>query len=84
MFWSIRGYKLQNKTRDLIEQIYISPMALKLRLLANADGSNARNFSIMLDYRNILRFIFDYAEKGAFERDAEFKWARYYNFETVM
>lgn len=50
-------------------------MALRLRLLANADGSNARNFSIMLDYRNILRFIFDYAEKGAFERDADIKWA---------
>lgn len=48
-------------------------MALRLRLLANTDGSNARNFSIMLDYRNILRFIFDYAEKGAFEREAEFR-----------
>ncbi|KMQ97580.1 vacuolar protein sorting-associated protein 13a [Lasius niger] len=72
-------HKINNngKKRDLIEQIYISPMALRLRLLANADGSNARNFSIMLDYRNILRFIFDYAEKGAFERDAEFRLPSY-------
>ncbi|EFN62404.1 Vacuolar protein sorting-associated protein 13A [Camponotus floridanus] len=73
-----------NKKTDLIEQIYISPMALRLRLLANTDGSNARNFSIMLDYRNILRFIFDYAEKGAFEREAEFRLPSYQkNFIVV-
>ncbi|XP_072752571.1 intermembrane lipid transfer protein VPS13A [Anoplolepis gracilipes] len=72
-------HKINNngKKRDLIEQIYISPMTVRLKLLANTDGSNARNFSIMLDYRNILRFIFDYAEKGSFERDAEFRLPSY-------
>lgn len=70
------AYELQDmnsKRRDLIEQIYISPMALRLKLLANTDISNARNFSNVLSYHNVLRFIFEYAEKGTFERDVEFR-----------
>lgn len=76
--WLIHAYELQDtnsKNRDLIEQIYISPMALRLKLLANTDVSNARNFSNVLGYHNVLRFIFEYAEKGTFERDVEFRWA---------
>ncbi|XP_025991463.1 vacuolar protein sorting-associated protein 13A isoform X2 [Solenopsis invicta] len=65
------------KKKDLIEQIYISPMALRLRLLANSDGSNARNFSNVLGYHNVLRFIYEYAEKGTFERDVEFRLPDY-------
>lgn len=57
--------------KDIIEQIYISPMIVRLKLLANTDGT--RSFSNVLDYHNVLRFIFDYAEKGTFERDAEFR-----------
>ncbi|KAL6266414.1 hypothetical protein P5V15_003265 [Pogonomyrmex californicus] len=66
-----------NGKKDLIEQIYISPMVLRLKLLANTDGSNARNFSNVLGYHNVLRFIFEYAEKGTFERDAEFRLPGY-------
>jgi len=61
------------KRKDLIEQIYISPMVLRLKLLANTDGSNTRNFSNVLDYHNVLRLIFEYAEKGTFERDVEIR-----------
>lgn len=77
-FWLIHAFESQDtnsKKKELIEQIYISPMALRLKLLANADGSNARNFSNVLGYHNVLRFIFEYAEKGTFERDVEFRWA---------
>jgi hypothetical protein len=68
-------YALQNanKRKDLIEQIYISPMVLRLKLLANTDGSNIRNSNNILDYHNILRFIFEYTEKGMFERNVEFR-----------
>lgn len=61
------------KRKDLIEQIYISPIVLRLKLLASTDGFNARNFSNVLGYHNVLRFIFEYAEKGTFERDVEFR-----------
>lgn len=61
------------KRKDLIEQIYISPMVLRLKLLANTDGFNTRNLSNVLGYHNVLRFIFEYAEKGTFERDVEFR-----------
>ncbi|XP_070527175.1 intermembrane lipid transfer protein VPS13A isoform X2 [Cardiocondyla obscurior] len=72
------------KRKDLIEQIYISPVVLRLKLLANTDGFNARNFSNMLGYHNILRFIFEYAEKGIFERDVEFRLPTYQkSFITV-
>ncbi|XP_012533549.1 vacuolar protein sorting-associated protein 13A isoform X2 [Monomorium pharaonis] len=72
------------KRKDLIEQIYISPMTLRLKLLANTDGSNARNFSNVLGYHNILRFIFEYAERGTFERNVEFRLPHYRNnFITV-
>lgn len=67
---------LQNangKRKNLIEQIYISPMVLRLKLLANTEGTNPRNFGNVVDYNNIVRFIFEYAEKGAFERDVEFR-----------
>lgn len=69
-------YDFQNansKRKDLIEQIYVSPMVLRLKLLANTEGTNARNFGNIADYHNIVRFIFEYAEKSAFERDAEFR-----------
>ncbi|KYM95926.1 Vacuolar protein sorting-associated protein 13C [Cyphomyrmex costatus] len=66
-----------SKRKYLIEQIYISPIALSLRLLANTDGSNTRNFSNVLGYHNVLRFIFEYAEKGTFERDVEFRLPDY-------
>lgn len=62
------------KRKDLIEQIYIAPIILRLKLLANTDGFNARNFSNTFGYHNVLRFIFEYAEKGTFERDVEFRW----------
>lgn len=67
---------LQNangRKKNLIEQIYISPMVLRLKLLANTESTNARNFGNIADYHNIVRFIFEYAEKGAFERDVEFR-----------
>lgn len=48
-------------------------MVLRLKLLANTDGSNTRSFNNVLDYHNILRFIFEYAEKGMFERNVEFR-----------
>ncbi|EZA49615.1 Vacuolar protein sorting-associated protein 13A [Ooceraea biroi] len=66
-----------SKRKNLIEQIYISPMALRMKLLANTDGSSVRNFSNSLDYHNVLRFIFEYAEKGGFERNAEFRLPAY-------
>nr|XP_012219129.1 PREDICTED: vacuolar protein sorting-associated protein 13A-like isoform X1 [Linepithema humile] len=73
-----------SKRKDLIEQIYISPMVLRLKLLANTDGSNTRNFNNVLDYHNILRFIFEYAEKGMFERNVEFRLPSYRkNFITA-
>lgn len=65
--------QIANKTTDLIQQVYISPVAVRVKLLANTDGSNVRNFSNKLDYHNVLRFVFEYAEKGAFERDADFR-----------
>ncbi|KAG5314184.1 VP13A protein, partial [Acromyrmex insinuator] len=72
------------KGKDLIEQIYISPIALRLRLLANTDGTNTRNFNNVLDYHNVLRFIFEYAEKGTFKRDVEFRLPDYRkSFMTV-
>lgn len=48
-------------------------MVLRLKLLASTDGFNARNFNSMLGYHNVLRFIFEYAEKGTFERNVEFR-----------
>ncbi|XP_077263954.1 intermembrane lipid transfer protein VPS13A isoform X2 [Temnothorax americanus] len=68
---------INSKSRHLIEQIYISPMVLRLKLLANPDGFNARNFSNVDGYNNVLRFIFEYAEKGTFERDVEFRLLDY-------
>lgn len=64
---------INNKRKDVIEQIYVSSMVLRLKLLANTEGSNARNLSDVTDYHKVVRFIFEYAEKGAFEKDAEFR-----------
>ncbi|XP_020288636.1 vacuolar protein sorting-associated protein 13A-like isoform X2 [Pseudomyrmex gracilis] len=66
---------VNNRKKDIIEQIYISPMVVRLKLLANTDGT--RSFSNVLDYHNVLRFIFEYAEKGTFEKDAEFRLPGY-------
>jgi hypothetical protein len=69
-------HKLQNtnsKRENLIEQIYISPMVLRMKLLASTDGSNIQYLNNTLGYHNIFQFIFEYAEKGAFERNAEFR-----------
>ncbi|XP_011865236.1 PREDICTED: vacuolar protein sorting-associated protein 13A-like isoform X2 [Vollenhovia emeryi] len=66
-----------SKRKNLVERIYISPIVLRLKLLANTDGLNARNFSNVLGYHNVLRFIFEYAEKGTFERNVEFRLPEY-------
>ncbi|EFN86841.1 Vacuolar protein sorting-associated protein 13A [Harpegnathos saltator] len=74
-------HKISNNTngkrKDLIEQIYVSPMVLRLKLLANTEGSNARNFDDVADYHNIVQFVFEYAEKGVFERDVKFRLPGY-------
>lgn len=54
--------------------MYISPILIRLILLADTERPNIYNISDIADYTNILRFIFEYAEKGGSEKHAEFRY----------
>lgn len=54
--------------------MYISPVIISLKLLANTEGPKIYNSSDLTDYHNIVKYIFEYAENGSFEKHAEFKF----------
>lgn len=68
--------KLQNiiKRKNIIEHIFISPILIRLILLADAENPNIYNINDIADYKNIIRFIFEYSEKGGSEKHAEFRY----------
>lgn len=55
----------------MIEHIYISPILIRVILLADTERPNIYNIA---DYKNIVRFIFEYSEKGGSEKHAEFRF----------
>ncbi|XP_076375159.1 intermembrane lipid transfer protein VPS13A isoform X2 [Megalopta genalis] len=84
---SNRNNELQSssvKKRNIIEQLYISPILVRLILLADTERPNIYNISDIADYKNIVRFIFEYSENGSSEKHAEFRLPCYQkNFITV-
>lgn len=58
----------------MIEHMYISPILIRLILLADTERPNIYNISDIADYKNIVRFIFEYSEKGGSEKHAEFRF----------
>ncbi|XP_015437338.1 PREDICTED: vacuolar protein sorting-associated protein 13A-like [Dufourea novaeangliae] len=72
------------KKRNLIEHMYISPILIRLILLADTERPTIYNISDIADYKNIVRFIFEYSENGSSEKHAEFRLPCYQrNFITV-
>ncbi|XP_078045899.1 intermembrane lipid transfer protein VPS13A isoform X2 [Augochlora pura] len=72
------------KKKNIIEQLYISPILIHSTLLADTDIPNIYNISDIADYKNIARFIFEYSENGGSEKCAGFKFPSYQrNFITV-
>ncbi|XP_024221985.1 vacuolar protein sorting-associated protein 13C [Bombus impatiens] len=73
--------KANNKTtvkrNNVIEHMYISPILIRLILLADTERPNIYNISDIADYKNIVRFIFEYSEKGGSEKHAEFRLPYY-------
>ena len=57
--------------------MYISPILIRLILLADTERPNIYNISDIADYKNIVRFIFEYSEKGGSEKHAEFRLPYY-------
>ncbi|XP_014604811.1 PREDICTED: vacuolar protein sorting-associated protein 13C-like [Polistes canadensis] len=72
----------RNKTA-IIEYMYISPIVISLKLLANTEGPKIYNSSDLTDYHNIIKYIFEYAENGSFEKHAEFKFPCYEKYFTT-
>ncbi|CAK9828583.1 Intermembrane lipid transfer protein VPS13A [Anthophora retusa] len=72
------------KRKIVIEHMYISPILIRLILLADTERPNIYNISDVADYKNIIRFIFEYSEKGASEKHTEFRLPCYQkNFITI-
>ncbi|XP_034193125.2 intermembrane lipid transfer protein VPS13A isoform X1 [Osmia lignaria lignaria] len=72
------------KRKNIIEHIYISPIMIRLTLLADTERPNIYNISDIADYKNVVRFIFEYSEKGGFEKYTELRLPCYQqNFITV-
>lgn len=65
------------KRKNVIEHMYISPILIRLILLADTERPNIYNISDIADYKNIVRFIFEYSEKGGSEKHAEFRFPCY-------
>ncbi|KAG7205210.1 hypothetical protein KM043_018296 [Ampulex compressa] len=64
---------LNGRKKDIIESMYISPIMVRLKLLAEMDGPHVYSVMDDADRRNAIRFIFEYAEKGGFEKQADFR-----------
>ncbi|XP_076243831.1 intermembrane lipid transfer protein VPS13A [Calliopsis andreniformis] len=88
---SIHLLSLSNKNnnsivrrKNVIEHIYISPILMRLILLADTERHNIYNIGNIIDYKNIVRLIFQYSEKGGSEKHAEFRLPCYQkNFVTT-
>ncbi|XP_066588204.1 intermembrane lipid transfer protein VPS13A-like isoform X2 [Prorops nasuta] len=61
----------------VIEHIFVSPIVICLKLLANPDESTAASHFHSTDYQNAVRFIFDFAERGSSEKQADIRLACY-------
>lgn len=46
---------------------------IRLTLLADTERPNIYNISDIADYKNVVRFIFEYSEKGGFEKYTELR-----------
>lgn len=70
-FFPYHNEQEKEECTNLAEHLYISPIAVRLKLLATAEESkwSSTNF----EYRNPVKLVFDYACRGAFEKEAEFK-----------
>ncbi|XP_053983322.1 intermembrane lipid transfer protein VPS13C-like [Hylaeus volcanicus] len=78
------NYNSTIKRKNVIEHMYISPILIRLILLADTERPNIYNISDIADYKNIVRFIFEYSEKGGSEKHAEFRLPCYQrSFITV-
>ncbi|KAK9294042.1 hypothetical protein QLX08_011233 [Tetragonisca angustula] len=76
--------KTAAKRKNVIEHVYISPILIRLILLADTERPNIYNVSDIADYKNVVRFIFEYSEKGGSEKHAEFRLPYYQrNFITA-
>ncbi|XP_076222912.1 intermembrane lipid transfer protein VPS13A isoform X2 [Nomia melanderi] len=72
------------KKKNIIEQMYISPILIRLILLADTERPNIYNISDIADYKNVVRFIFEYSESGSSEKHADFRLPCFQrNFITV-
>nr|XP_012154530.1 PREDICTED: vacuolar protein sorting-associated protein 13C isoform X3 [Megachile rotundata] len=72
------------KRRNMIEHMYISPIMIRLTLLADTERPNIYNIGDIADYKNVVRFIFEYSEKGGFEKHTELRLPCYQkNFIVV-
>lgn len=72
------------KRKNVIEHMYISPILVRLILLADTERPNIYNIGDIADYKNVVRFIFEYSEKGGSEKHADFRLPCYQrNFVTI-
>ncbi|XP_017890538.1 vacuolar protein sorting-associated protein 13C-like [Ceratina calcarata] len=73
------------RRKSVIEHMYISPILIRLILLADTERPNIYNIGDMADYKNVVRFIFEYSEKGGgSEKHADFRLPCYQkNFVTI-
>lgn len=63
--------------------MYISPIVISLKLLAKTEGPKIYNSSDLTDYRNIVKYIFEYADNGSFEKHAEFRFPCHEKYFTA-
>ncbi|XP_033208533.1 vacuolar protein sorting-associated protein 13C-like [Belonocnema kinseyi] len=68
---------IENQKTDIIEHLYISPITIHLKLLANTNSFNANQSSEVSDYCAFVKCMYDYACRGAFEKSAEFRLPAY-------
>ena len=68
-----------NQKNYIIEHLYISPITMQLKLLANTNGFNNNLIGEVSDYCSFVRCMYDYACRGAFEKNAEFRFVSYKN-----
>lgn len=68
---------VESQRNGIIEHLYISPITIHLKLLADTNGFNSNQTGELSDYCSFVRCMYDYACKGAFEKNAEFRLPAY-------
>ncbi|XP_015594990.1 vacuolar protein sorting-associated protein 13A isoform X2 [Cephus cinctus] len=63
--------------KTVVEFFHVSPLKIYLKLLASAEGLNARLYNSTSSYCSFVRFLFEYACREPFEKSAEIRIPHY-------